>query len=151
MSHDPFVLINELILKAEPNSGKIIILKPDKNSEASLSMFVGESEFLALAKEKKLIQTPRPLTHELYLNLLAETGLEFLRVEIYDLRDQAYFARVVYKIDGLENRADARPSDALALALNRTLPIWVHAKLLRRELTSDQVKTYKDLIKSVKF
>jgi uncharacterized protein len=151
MTDAQFVVINELILKADNNSGKIIILKADKESEASLSMFVGEPEFLAIAKEKKLIQTPRPLTHELYLNLLAETGIEFLRVEIYDLRDQAYFARVVYIIDGLENLADARPSDALALALNRNLPILVHSRLLRKELTPDQVKIYKELIKSVKF
>jgi len=151
MAHSQFVVINELLLKADNDSGKIIILKADKESEASLSMFVGEPEFLAIAKEKKLIQTPRPLTHELYLNLLAETGIEFLRIEVYDLQDQAYFARVVYTIDGVENMADARPSDALALALNRSLPILVHPKLLRKELTPEQVKTYKDLIKSVKF
>lgn len=147
----PFVVITEIFLKAEKDSGKIVILKEDKESDSSLTMFVGEPEFLAIAKEKKLVQTPRPLTHELYLNILAETEIEFLRVEIYDLRDQTYFARVIYKKNGNEMAADARPSDTLALALHYNLPIWVHEKLLRRELTSEQVEVYKDLIRSVKF
>ncbi len=146
-----FVIIKEIFLKAENDSERIIILKEDKESNASLTMFVGEPEFLAIAKEKKLVQTPRPLTHELYLNVLAETRIEFLRVEIYDLKEQTYFAQVIYKIDGGENIADARPSDALALAINRNLPIWVRSKLLKRELTVEQIEAYKDLIKSVKF
>ncbi len=151
MNDSDFVMINEISLKAEKDSGRIIILKEEKESTASLTMFVGEPEFLAIAKEKKLVQTPRPLTHELYLSVLAETRIEFIRVEIYDLKEQTYFAHVLYKIDGGENIADARPSDALALAINRNLPIWVRSKLLKKELTVEQIEAYKDLIKSVKF
>ena len=114
-------------------------------------MVVGEPEFLAIAKEKKMIQTPRPLTHELYLTILAETRVELLQVEIYDLREKAYWARVVYQKEGIKNIADARPSDALALAINRNLPIRVDKKLLRKEITPEQIETYKDLMKSVKF
>lgn len=151
MNDSDFVSITEIFLKAENDSGKIIILKEDKDSQASLTMFVGEPEFLAIAKEKKLVQTPRPLTHEFYLSVLSETRVQFLRVEIYDLKEQTYFARVIYKTDGEENRADARPSDALALALNRNLPIRVRSNLLKTELTMEQIEAYKDLIKSVKF
>jgi bifunctional DNase/RNase len=151
MAASDFVIINEIFLKAEKESGRIIILKEDKESSAALTMFVGEPEFLAIAKEKKLVQTPRPLTHELYLSVLSETRIEFIRVEIYDLKEQTYFAHVVYKKDGGENIADARPSDALALALNRNLPIWVRSKLLKKELTVEQIEAYRDLIKSVKF
>jgi bifunctional DNase/RNase len=151
MDESVFVNINEIILQAEKESGKIIILKQNKESVTSLTMFVGELEFLAIAKEQKLIQTPRPLTHELYLSILTDSGIEFQRVEIYDLREQAFFARVLYQKEGIETIADARPSDAIALALNRHLPIWVHSKLLRKELSSEQVEVYKDFIKTVKF
>jgi bifunctional DNase/RNase len=151
MADSNFVIIKEITLKAEKESGKVIILKEDKESEASLTMFVGEPEFLAIAKEKKLVQTPRPLTHEFYLSILSETGVEFLRVEIYDLKEQTYFAQVIYKINEGERAADARPSDALALALNRNLPVWVRSNLLKKELTVEQVEMYKDLIRSVKF
>jgi uncharacterized protein len=146
-----FVVINEILLKAEKDSVWIVVLKEDKNSEASLSLVVGEPEFLAIAKEKKIIQTPRPLTHELYLSILAETRIELLQVEIHDLREKAYRARVVYQKEGIKNTADARPSDALALAINRNLPIRVDKKLLRKEITPKQFEAYKDLIKSVKF
>lgn len=151
MTDSMFVVINEIVLKAEKESGKIIILKKDKESDTSLTMYVGEPEFLAIAKEKNLIQTPRPLTHELYLGILAESGIEFQRVEIFDLREQAFFARVLYKKEGLEGIADARPSDAIALALNRHLPIWVHSKLLRKELSPEQVEVFKDFIKTARF
>lgn len=151
MDESIFVVINEIVLQAEKESGKIIILKQDKESDTSLTMYVGELEFLAIAKEKKLIQTPSPLTHELYLSILADSGIEFQRVEIFDLKDQAYFARVLYQKEGLKSIAHARPSDAIALALNRHLPIWVQSKLLRKELSPEQVEVYKDFIKTVKF
>ena len=151
MNDSNSVLINEIILQAEKDSDRIVVLKENKDSDASLTMVLGESEFLAIAKEKKMIQIPRPLTHELYLSILAETRVELLQVEIHDLRDKAYWARVVYQKEGIKNTADARPSDALALAINRNLPIRVDKKLLRKEITPEQVEIYKDLIKSVKF
>jgi uncharacterized protein len=151
MADTPLVTINEILLKAENDSGRMIILRPEKGADSALSMVVGEPEFLAIAKEKKLIQTPRPLTHELYLNFLAETEIKFLRIEIYGLQDQAYLARVLLQVNGVEKEVDARPSDAIALALNRGLPILVNPKLLKKELTPGQRLTYRDLIKSVKF
>ena len=151
MNDSNFVVINEILLNAEKNSVWIVVLKENKDSDSSLTMVVGEPEFLAIAKEKKMIQTPRPLTHELYLTILAETRVEFLQVEIHDLREKTYWARVVYQKDGIKNTADARPSDALALAINHNLPIRVDKKLLRKEITPEQSDIYKDLIKSVKF
>ena len=151
MTDSNFVVINEIILQAEKDAERIVVLKENKDSDTSLTMILGESEFLAIAKEKKMIQIPRPLTHELYLSILAETRVELLQVEIHDLRDKAYWARVVYQKEGIKNTADARPSDALALAINRNLPIRVDKKLLRKKITPEQVEIYKDLIKSVKF
>jgi uncharacterized protein len=151
MADPPFVTVKEIILKTENESGRIIILRPEKGGDGTLTMFVGEGEFLAIAKEKKLVRTPRPLTHELYLGLLEETALQFLRVEIYDLRDQAFLARVIYQFAGEERAMEARPSDVLALALNRNLPILVHPKLFKRELNPQQMEAFKDLIKTVKF
>lgn len=128
MNLTDFIRIEDIQLKVENETSRTVILKEHPEADSSLVMIVGEGEFLALAKEKGLIQTPRPLTHELYLDLLAATEIRFLRVEIYDLRDQAYLAAVIYGQGGEEKRADARPSDALALALRRRLPIWVHKK-----------------------
>ena len=151
MIEDTYIPIGDISLQAEKESAKKLILKKDKDAKLSLTMVVGELEFLAIAKEKKLIQTPRPLTHEMYLRILSETDIRFLRVEIYDQKEQVYFARVIYLQGSMENAADARPSDALALAIHHNLPVIVHSKLFRKEPTPIDIERYQDLIKTVKF
>jgi bifunctional DNase/RNase len=151
MTDAQLVPIKEVLLKTDNDSGRFVILRPEKGADVAISMVVGEPEFLALAKEKKMIQTPRPLTHELYLQILAETEIQFLRIEIYGLRDQAFLARIIFLHKEVEKAVEARPSDALALALNRGLPILVNPNLLKKGLTPGQLEAYKDLIKSVKF
>ena len=110
LMEDPiFIPIHEIILKSEKESGNLLILKEHALAESSLIMFVGEPEILAIAKEKGLVQTPRPLTHELYLSILDRSGIEFVRVEIYDLKDQTYFAKVVYRLNQEEITPNAAP------------------------------------------
>jgi hypothetical protein len=149
---DPvYIPIHEIILKSEKESGNLLILKEHALAESSLIMFVGEPEFLAIAKEKGLIQTPRPLTHELYLSILEKAGIEFVRAEIYDIKDQTYFANVVYRLNQEEISADSRPSDAIALALHQKIPILVGQRLLKKSLSLDQLDTMKEFIKTVTF
>jgi uncharacterized protein len=149
---DPvYIPIHEIILKSEKESGNLLILKEHASAESSLIMFVGEPEFLAIAKEKGLIQTPRPLTHELYLSILDRAGIEFIRVEIYDIKDQTYFSNVVYRLNREEISADSRPSDAIALAMHQKIPILVGQRLLKKSLSLDQLDTMKEFIKTVTF
>ena len=68
---------------------------------------------------------PRPLTHDLMLSLLKRLEAELLRVEINDLRDGTFFARLVIEWNGSEFSVDARPSDALALAVRRKCPVYI--------------------------
>ena len=151
MLHPDYIPINEIILKSEKESGNLLILKEHALAESSLIMFVGEPEFLAIAKEKGLIQTPRPLTHELYLTILEDAGIEFIRVEIYNIKDQTYFANVVYRLNQEEISADSRPSDAIALALHQKIPILVELRLLKKSLSLDQLDTLKDFIRTATF
>ena len=146
-----FILIDEIYIKPDKETGNLLILKEHAKAEASLVMFVGEPEFVAIAKEKGLLQTPRPLTHELYLSILDHIELEWLRVTIYDVKDQTYLAQVHYRVGGEEQMADSRPSDAIALALHQKIPILAHPSLLKKPLSSDQLDTLKDFIRSVKF
>jgi len=151
MLHPDYIPINEIILKSEKDSGNLLILKEHALAESSLIMFVGEPEFLAIAKEKGLIQTPRPLTHELYLTILEDAGIEFIRVEIYNIKDQTYFANVVYRLNQEEISADSRPSDAIALAMHQKIPILVELRLLKKSLSLDQLDTLKDFIRTATF
>jgi hypothetical protein len=114
-------------------------------------MFVGDSEFAAIAKEKGLVEPKRPLTHDLYLRISDNLPVEFLRIEIYDMKENTYFANVYFRANGQEHTVDCRPSDAVALALNRKIPILVNKKLFRRELTTEEIKEYEEICKTVKF
>jgi uncharacterized protein len=146
-----YIPIHEIILKSDKESGSLIILKEHALAESSLIMFVGDPEFLAIAKEKGLIQTPRPLTHELYLSIMEKAGVEFIRVEIYDIKDQTFFANVIYRLNREEITADSRPSDAIALAMHQKIPILVEPRLLKKPLSTDQLDTLKEFIRSATF
>ena len=114
-------------------------------------MFVGDAEFAAIAKEKGLVEPKRPLTHDLYLGILGKVPVEFLRIEIHDMREETYYANVWFRFDGVDQSIDSRPSDAVALALNKRIPIEVSQSLFRRKLSSEEITEYESLVKSVKF
>jgi len=151
MTSTDMIQINEVQLESDPNRGNMVILREHQEADRYFVMFIGDAEFTAIAKEKGLIQPPRPLTHELYLSIMEKLNTEFLRVEIYDIRNDTFYANVYLKTDGVEHSVDSRPSDAVALALNRRIPILVRHDLFRRKLTEEQVKEYQDVVKTVKF
>jgi bifunctional DNase/RNase len=151
MAEETMITINEIYLKSDRSSGNMVVLKEKEEDNQHFIMFVGDSEFAAIAKEKGLVDPKRPLTHELYLNISETLSVEFLRIEIYDMKENTYFAKVIFRANGAEHDVDSRPSDAVALALNRKIPILVNQKLFRRELTPDEIKEYEEICKTVKF
>jgi bifunctional DNase/RNase len=85
--NDQMVLIREVHIESDPNRGNIVILKERPEDDRFFLMFVGDSEFTAIAKEKGLVEPKRPLTHDLYLSILQQLQIEFLRVEIHEMRE----------------------------------------------------------------
>ncbi|MBN2126214.1 MAG: bifunctional nuclease family protein [Deltaproteobacteria bacterium] len=151
MTGDDMVTVGEIYLKSDPGVGNMVILKEEADAERYFVMFVGDAEFAAIAKEKGLVEPKRPFTHELYLGILANLEVEFLWIGISHLRDDTYFANVNFRAAGKEYSLDSRPSDAVALALNRKIPIKVHTTLFRRELTQEEIRACEGMVKSVKF
>jgi len=151
MAEAELVTIQEVFLKTDRNTGNMVILKEREDEKRYFMMFVGDSEFAAIAKEKGLMEPKRPLTHEIYLRILESLPVEFLRVEIHDMKDNTYYANVFFRVNGTDFVIDSRPSDAVALALNRKIPLLVNPKLFRRELTPEEVKEYEEICKTVKF
>jgi hypothetical protein len=151
MTSDEMISITEVHLESDPNRGNMVVLKEDAEAERYFMMFVGDAEFAAIAKEKGLVEPKRPLTHELYLSIMDKLQLEFLRIEIHDMQQETFYAHVILRANGEEHAIDSRPSDAVALALNRKVPILVRQDLFRRKLTQEEVKEYEGLVKSVKF
>ncbi|MBW1668859.1 MAG: bifunctional nuclease family protein [Deltaproteobacteria bacterium] len=151
MNDKGMVNIGVVHIESDPNRGNMVILKEDENAERYFLMFVGDAEFAAIAKEKGLVEPRRPLTHDLYLAIMDELDIEFKRVEIFDMRQDTYYANVVFSTKDVEHSIDSRPSDGVALALNRKIPILVNEKLFRRQLTEQEIKEYEGLVKSIKF
>jgi uncharacterized protein len=151
MTSDDMIAISQIHLEADPNRGNMVVLKENAEAEQFFMMFVGDAEFTAIAKEKGLVEPQRPLTHDLYLGILEKLHLEFMRIEIYEMRQETFYARVIIKADGEQHAIDSRPSDAVALALNRKIPILVNKDLFRKKLSQEELKEYEELVKSVKF
>jgi len=75
------------------------------------------------------VAPPRPLTHDLFLTLFGRLKVALIRAVITDLRDDVYYATVSFTVDGSEFSLDARPSDAIALAIRAKIPVLVEDRV----------------------
>lgn len=111
------------------NMGFIVLLKGD-NDERSLPIFIGAAEAHAIALWINKIEIPRPLTHDLLKNILDCVECRIHRVEVSDLIEGTFYANIVLESNGVAMDVDARPSDAIALALRTGVPIYVSASVM---------------------
>jgi uncharacterized protein len=145
------VMISEVLLQTDQEDQRVVILKERKDADMFFMMFVGDTEFMAIAKEKGAFTSPRPMTHEIYLKIIENTPIVFTKIEIHSMTEGTYYANIYFKMDGKEVALDARPSDSVALALHGKVPIFVNKELMRRMITEKDLENYRDLIKTVKF
>jgi len=150
-SDSDFVEIGEVFIKTDRIQGNMVILKRTEEDTEYFLMFVGDAEITAIAKEKGLVEPKRPLTHDLYLAILRRTGAVFEKMEVFEMRENTFYAKIYVRINGDVAVFDSRPSDAVALALHEKCPIFVNRKLLRRELTPEEVQEFEMIVKTVKF
>lgn len=146
-----YIEVKEVYIKTDRIQGNMVVLKETEDDASYFLMFVGDAEITAIAKEKGLVEPKRPLTHDLYLSILDKAGVTIDRIEIYQMQENTYYARIHAKIGERQEEFDSRPSDAVALALHQKSPIMVHKKLFRRELTPEEVQEYEMIVRTVKF
>jgi len=136
--------MNELIamsikgLMLDPVSNSPIVVLKDDDEKFFLPIWVGIFEANAIALQLENITTPRPMTHDLLRNMIAELNARVIRIVINDLRDSTFFAQIRLAIGaGSEHmlEVDARPSDAIALALRTEAPIFVAQSVLDQAQT----------------
>jgi hypothetical protein len=118
-------------LMVDPSTNMPIILLKDAQSEALLPIWVGLYEAQAIALEVEKSQTPRPLTHDLLRNLIHGLNAKVQRIVVTELKDDTFYAVIWMEQGGEVVALDARPSDALALALRTDCPIFVDEDVLR--------------------
>lgn len=110
------------------NVGFMVLLRPE-DSHKGLPIFIGAPEAHSIAQALSGNSFVRPLTHDLFKTVLDELGSEIVRALITENQEGTYFARIVFSRDGEEVESDARPSDAIALALRCKAPIFVDLQL----------------------
>lgn len=109
----------------------IVILKAEGGTRL-LPIWIGLFEANAIAMEMEKIVAPRPMTHDLLKNSLELLEVRMERMVVDNLRENTFFASIYLSREGREHRLDARPSDAIALALRTGAPIFVTEDVLAR-------------------
>ena len=122
-------------LMLDPVSNSPIVVLKDDDEKFFLPIWVGIFEANAIALQLENITTPRPMTHDLLRNMINELEGEVTRVVINDLRDSTFFAQIRVLVGGKTLEVDARPSDAIALALRTEAPIYVAQSVLDQAQT----------------
>jgi uncharacterized protein len=124
-------------LMMDPSSGTPIIILKDVDSDTMLPIWVGAYEANAIALEIEKISPQRPMTHDLLRNLIIQIGARVERVVVTELKENTFFAEIQMR-DGGGNVVllDARPSDAIALALRTDCPIFVDEEVIRASRNS---------------
>lgn len=131
------VRVDRVTLDAATNRF-VVILRDDTNHQW-LPIIVGPNEAQAIALQLERIHPPRPLTHDLMRSLLESIDAQVSRIVVSDLRENTYFALIAVKSNGQHQEVDARPSDAIALALRMQAPIFVSEKVMRRAAVREKL------------
>jgi len=130
------VRVDRVTLDAHTNRF-VVILRDDVNNRW-LPIVVGNTEAQAIALQLENVSPPRPLTHDLIKNLLESIEAKISRVVVSDLRENTYFALIGLKLNGSDADIDARPSDAIALALRMNAPIFVAEDVMEKASVEDK-------------
>jgi bifunctional DNase/RNase len=129
-------------LMLDPATSVPIIILRDADGGRVLPIWVGPAEANAIALQIENLAPPRPMTHDLLRNLLTALGATLVRIVISDLRGSTFHAYLAIEAGGQGILVDARPSDAIALALRTGTPVFAHASVLDQarslEVSSEQ-------------
>jgi bifunctional DNase/RNase len=125
----------------DPRSSMYILLLKELDGNATLPIWIGKPEADSIALAIGKVVTPRPLTHDLIKNLISGFKLKVTRIVVTELLDNTYYA-LIYLSDGKnETPVDSRPSDAVAVALRTSAPIFVEDGVLEKR-NSDELEEW---------
>ena len=124
-------------LMVDPITNMPIVILKDKLGERVLSIWVGIFEANAIALQIENVSTPRPMTHDLLRNIITDLDGSVDRVVVSDLKDNTFFAIIHLTVRGERIAVDARPSDAIALALRTRSTILVEESVIDNAKTVD--------------
>ncbi len=136
------------------SSQHVVILR-EADQERYLPIWIGSWEAQSIAMKLQGIEAERPLTHDLLVSILEELGASVRRIVVSDLADETYRARIVLASSGDDYEIDARPSDAIALAIRVSAPIFATEAVLDRASVipeadeEERLSVFRDFVNSL--
>ncbi len=118
-------------ITVDPFTNTPIVLLKDSEEKDVLPIWIGLLEASSIATALENIETPRPMTHDLIKNLLDSLGVKILKIEVNDLKDNTYYALIHLDVNRKRMVIDSRPSDAIAIALRTSAPIFVEESVIQ--------------------
>jgi bifunctional DNase/RNase len=118
-------------LMIDPITNMPIIILRDQEGQRILPIWVGVFEANAIALQIENVQTPRPMTHDLLKNIIDDLSAQVERIVVTELRENTFYALIHLRRNGHSIEVDARPSDAIALALRTHSPIFVEEAVIQ--------------------
>jgi bifunctional DNase/RNase len=126
-------------LMVDPITNMPIVILRDKDGQRVLPIWVGVFEANAIALQMENVTTPRPMTHDLLRNVIIDLKADIQKIVVSDLRENTFYALIYLLVQGEPVAIDARPSDAIALALRAQAPIFVEDRVIDHAKTVDFV------------
>ncbi len=117
-------------VRVELPTNQPIVLLRERGGERYLPIWIGASEAAAIALSLQGVVTPRPMTHDLLKNILDDLTVQVHRIVVTELRDSTFFASIEMDRQGEAYEVSSRPSDAIALAVRMSIPIYANEDVL---------------------
>jgi bifunctional DNase/RNase len=124
------VKLNIVGLSSGQSNGSYTLILGEEHGKRKLPIIIGSFEAQAIAIEIEKIVPFRPMTHDLFLNFARTFGVNIIEVEIYNLVDGVFHAKLICEVDGETREIDARTSDSIALAVRFKCPIYTHEHIM---------------------
>src|SRR3954452_16947114 len=107
-----------------------IVLLKTADGNKFLPIWIGHPEAAAILMKLQGASTPRPMTHDLFTEMLTQLDAKVVRIAVTELRDNTFYAMITIAVDGTEIEVDSRPSDAIALAVRADAPIFAAPEVI---------------------
>jgi bifunctional DNase/RNase len=142
-------------VRVELPTNQPIVLLRERGGERYLPIWIGAAEAAAIALSLQGAVTPRPMTHDLMKSMLEELSVSVERISVTDLRESTFYATIDLQRDGDHLEISSRPSDAIALAVRMSVPIFAseevldEAAILIPDEDDDEVERFREFLDTV--
>jgi bifunctional DNase/RNase len=139
-----------------PDTGQYLVTLEELRGMRLLPIWIGPAEGMAIAAVLQNHSFPRPLTHDLLINILKSTDIKVDKVVITDLKNDTFYANIILTFDGKSVNIDSRPSDSIAVALRCKVPIFIDEKVfdicptIHKPITDEEVKKFKKELETLR-